>query len=364
MGQAAAAEVQQLEHLVEGGRVAAVGGADREEPFQVPRDEIAREQRLPGVHPVAVPAEGVDLAVVRHEAVGVRERPRRERVGREPTVHQGQSAVEALVGQVGVELDELVACEHPLVHQGAGRQGRHVGPVDLVLDPLAHAERHPVEHEGLGVGQRAVSPGGPVGGGQHHLADPRHGPQRGRPQARRLRGHGAPAEHPQALLEGELLHPALDLGGVVGVGRQEEGAGRVPTGFGQVEGDRRRQEAVRELDQDARTVPRRHLGAGGAPVRQVLERRQGLADEPVAAATLEVGHERDPARVVLERRVVEGAPMARGWVGCAGSLMVVARDAPWSRHENGFVCRPGRRWPTCSPPRIHPVSRPPRHHRR
>ena len=52
--------------------------------------------------------------------------------------------------------------------------------------------------------------------------------------------------------------------------------------------------------------PGGHLGAGGAPVGQVLQGGERLADEPVALAALEVGHQRDAAGVVLEGRVVQG----------------------------------------------------------
>ena len=80
---AAAAEMQQLEHLVERRRVAAARGADRVEPLEVARDQIARELGLAGLHPVAVALDRVDLAVVCDEPVGVGQRPAREGVGRE-----------------------------------------------------------------------------------------------------------------------------------------------------------------------------------------------------------------------------------------------------------------------------------------
>ncbi len=60
------------------------------------------------------------------------------------------------------------------------------------------------------------------------------------------------------------------------------------------------------LHEDAGPVAGGHLGPGGTPVGQVLQRRERLADQPVAAAALEVGHQRDAAGVVLERRVVQG----------------------------------------------------------
>ena len=79
----AAAEVQQLEHLVEGRRVRGVRGADRVEPLEVAGDQVRGQLALAGPHPVAVALDGVDLAVVGDHPVGVRQRPRGERVGRE-----------------------------------------------------------------------------------------------------------------------------------------------------------------------------------------------------------------------------------------------------------------------------------------
>ncbi len=117
-----AGQVQQLEHLVEAGRVAGVLGADREQPRQVAGQHVAGQLRLARVHPVAVASQGVDLAVVRDVAVRVRERPGRERVRREPRVHQDQRAGEPAVGQVGEERLELGRGEHPLVDERAGRQ--------------------------------------------------------------------------------------------------------------------------------------------------------------------------------------------------------------------------------------------------
>ncbi len=96
------------------------------------------------------------------------------------------------------------------------------------------------------------------------------------------------------------------LGGVVGVGGQEDHARRVATGAGKVEAHRPGEEPVGYLDQDAGSVARGHLGPGGAPVGEVLESGDRLADQTVAAPALQVGHEGDAAGVVLEGGVVQG----------------------------------------------------------
>ena len=141
--QAAAAELEQLEHLVEPRRVGRAGRADREGALE-PVDQVALQQRLARPHPVLVAHHRVDLAVVGDHPVRVRQRPRRERVRREARVHERQRRLEALVVEVGVELAQLLRDEHALVDERAGRQRREVHR-GLVLHALAGDERSPVE---------------------------------------------------------------------------------------------------------------------------------------------------------------------------------------------------------------------------
>ncbi len=110
--QGPAAEVEQFQALVEARRVACRLGQDRQQPVDPPpvgrgRELVGGQHRLPGPHPVAVAAHGVDLAVVRDEPVRVAQRPGRQRVGGEPGVHQGQRGDVGRVGQVRVERREL-----------------------------------------------------------------------------------------------------------------------------------------------------------------------------------------------------------------------------------------------------------------
>ena len=151
---------------------------------------VGGEHRLAGPHPVAVAAHGVDLAVVGDAAVGVRQRPRRERVGREAGVHEGERRLEARVGQVGVERLELARREHALVDDRASGQRREVD-AELVLDALAQREDATVELEtGL------VS----ALGGHEQLPEGRHDTARRRTDAGRIDRDLAPAQHDEALL--------------------------------------------------------------------------------------------------------------------------------------------------------------------
>ena len=106
-----------------------------------PGIEVRGAQRLAGPHPVPVAGQGVDLAVVGHVPVGVGQRPRREGVGREAGVDQGQAADQPLVGEVGVELGQLVGGQHPLVGDGPGRQRREVARRRSRARPACAARR-------------------------------------------------------------------------------------------------------------------------------------------------------------------------------------------------------------------------------
>ena len=73
--------MQQFQHIVEAGRVRSTLLGNGEQTLQVAGDEVALEQGLAGMHPVAVALHGVDLAVVGHVAIGVTQRPAGKRVG-------------------------------------------------------------------------------------------------------------------------------------------------------------------------------------------------------------------------------------------------------------------------------------------
>ena len=65
------------------------------------------------------------------------------------------------------------------------------------------------------------------------------------------------------------------------------------------------QQRVGDLGQDAGAVTGVRLGAGGAAVVEVVQRREALGDDAAGAAAAGVGHEGDAAGVLVVRRVVE-----------------------------------------------------------
>ena len=81
--------MQQLQALVEAGRVRACLGDDWKSAFEV-RDVRRAHQRFARAHPITIALEGIDFAVVGHHPVRMGQRPRGKRVGGKAAVHQGQ----------------------------------------------------------------------------------------------------------------------------------------------------------------------------------------------------------------------------------------------------------------------------------
>ncbi len=111
----AAAQHEQLEHVVERRRVRSAGLDDRDDLGEVVAEQLGGELRLARPHPVDVPAQRVDLAVVGDHPVRMRERPARERVRREARVHERQARCDPRVTQVGEVARQLRRGQHALV---------------------------------------------------------------------------------------------------------------------------------------------------------------------------------------------------------------------------------------------------------
>ena len=89
---------------------------------------------LSGKHLVRIAPDGVDLAVVDHETVGMCSLPAWIGVGAEPGVYHGYGRFVVLVLEISEECAELSHQEHALVDDGAAGHGYHVGVVVALLE--------------------------------------------------------------------------------------------------------------------------------------------------------------------------------------------------------------------------------------
>ena len=337
--QRAPAEVEQLERLVEPARVRRAGRADRVRPVEAGQ-MLAGQQRFAGAHPVLVAHHRVDLAVVGDHPVRMRERPRRERVGREPRVHERERGLEPVVDEVGIEVGELAGDEHALVDERASRQRREVG-ADLVLDALARRRTS---------GDRARCPrsGSPVAG-QEQLLERRLGVTRHLSDHRVVVRHVPPAEDGQVLAGGDLLDGRPSRPRTL---RDRVGRNAQPTAYVPASGSSKSTTSRRKPSGIWTRMPAPSPTLASAPVAPRWSRWHSDAMPRSMmrwlAPAVHVDDEADTAGVVLECRVVQALR--------AGN--VVHRRHPvrvgsvWSRHS-------GRHWPV----QLHHVTGVPGHRR-
>ena len=281
------------------------------------------EQAFAGAHPVDVARQRVDLAVVRDDAVRVRQRPRREGVGAEALVHERQRRLDERVPEIRKHDLDLTSREHALVDQRVARQaddveellrvGGHLvaelvhGVLDALADDVQLPFKSPPRLAVRVAGRGRVGVPGPLGRprGDEDLAE--HGLDGDRARAdRAVVGRDiAPAEEHLAFFSDDPREDPLDGGAMLGLARQEHQAGAVVAGGRQRGRRHAAQERVGHLNEDAGAVARVDLAAAGAPVRQVLQDLKRLSDNRMGLPALDVHDEADAARVVLVDGIVQ-----------------------------------------------------------
>ncbi len=198
--------------MVEGERVGGAGHDQRQAALEVLAEQVGAQDRLARLHPVDVPLERVDLAVVGGHAVGVGEAPAREGVGGEARVDDGHRRLHQRVAQVGVEVRELRGGEHALVDDGPRREAGEGDLGGLELDGAADDEELALERVGVERLGAATD---------HELADRRHRLVGDAATVAGVDGDLARAQRDLALGADHLLDAVAQLKAPRRVGRQE-----------------------------------------------------------------------------------------------------------------------------------------------
>ncbi|OIQ78883.1 hypothetical protein GALL_394070 [mine drainage metagenome] len=299
---------QQLEAVVEARGVALPGVNQRPQLLQVLAEHRRADRAFTRTHPVVVALDGVDFAVVRDHAVGMRQRPLGEGVGREALVHQRQRRDHARILQVLVVLADLVGQQQALVDDGARRDRRHevllavaqVQALDRVAGDAADHEQLALER----VGHHHVR-----AAADEDLAD--HGflvAHRRRHRHLAVDRNVAPADHDLPF----GAHRALDL--LLArqprrrLARQEDHADAVLARRRQLDAGGGHFGAVvrvGDLQQDAGAVAHQLVGADRAAMVEVLQDQQPVAHDVVRLHALDMGDETDAAGVVLPARAIQ-----------------------------------------------------------
>ena len=213
-------------------------------------------------------------------------------------MHERERALHPLVCEVGEIPAELRGGQHSLVDQRSRREAR-----DHELR-AGRALGHPSDHVELALEREQVAVEIERRTDEqlaHHRSE-----QAGMRTCLALfHRNVAPAEHDLPLRGDGGLEELFELLAAERLLRQEAHGNAEAARRRQLETDRRAQERIRKLDEDACSVTGLCVGAGRSAVLEVLERAQRLRDRLVAAHAVEPRHECDAAGVVLERRVVK-----------------------------------------------------------
>ena len=312
----ASGEDEELERIVEHRRIGAVRVDDRQDFLDIVAEGRAVEERLAGVHPIDVAAEGVDFAVVGDVAVRMRALPAGKRVRRETRVDDREGRLHRGVDEVGKILRDLLGEEHAFVDERLHREARDIprfgsgdrGGADVVIGALTDHVELPLEIE---IGGDVCS------AADEDLAHERLAGDGGVAEGLVIRRHRAPAEEELPFGLDDLLKDFFHLAADGAVPREIDETGAVLAGFG--ERDARGlgnfgEKFVRHLDEDARAVTSIGLAASGTTVVEVGENLECVGDDFMRFPALHIDNEADAAGIVFERGIVE-ALFSRGTSG-------------------------------------------------
>ena len=317
MRQRVATGQQNFQRIIQARRVGLAMRDQRPHFVQIRPEQVRGHRATPREHPVHVAAHGVDLTVMRHEAIRMRQPPGREGVGRKPLMHQRQRRFRQRVLQVQIEAAHLRRQQQALIDQGAGGAGRHV-QFRQARQPALHAQiAHIVQHllsDGQDLALKRVLIGHIRATGDDRLPDVRHRLDHLFAQSGQIGRHSPPAEEALPLQRGNPLHQLHRIVARRLVARQEAHRHRVMAGLRQAEAQPlgpMAQQFVGDLNQAASAVTHQRVRADRAAMIQVHQDLQPAPDQFVRFSALDIRHEANAAGVVLQGRIIEALRLRR-----------------------------------------------------
>ena len=203
MGQAVSAGHQQLERIVEARGVGLPVRDQRPHLVEICAEQFAFHRPAARFHPVHVAANGVYLAIMGHESVGMRQAPAREGIRREALVDEAERRNAVRIAQVVVETAHLICQQQALVNDRAAGKAGNIGLAKafnsmLFFQCLQRIERLLADHHQLAF--EGVLIGAIRAARDHALADARHRFDHGFAQSVERCRNVAPADHTLAFL--------------------------------------------------------------------------------------------------------------------------------------------------------------------
>ena len=341
---------QQFERIVEAGRVRLSMRNQRPHLVEVGTEQLAFHRPTARFHPVHIAADRIDLAIVRHEAIGMRQPPAGEGIGREALVDEAERADAIGVAQIVVKAAHLVRQQEALVNHGAAGETGNIGsrkPRDAVLflERGERVQRLFANHHELALERVAI--GAALAARNHALADHGHRIDHRLAEAVERGRDIAPADYALAFLLGEAFELTLDEFARFRLLRQETHRDRVVARLRQVVAMALgpfAQQRIGHLQQDTGAVSQQRIGADRAAMVEIGQNFECLGDDRVAFCALDMRDHADPAGVVFVTRIVKTRGVGRRASHGRSVLLGARRPAslwgcgPTGSKSSGVLC--------------------------
>jgi len=266
---------QQLQRVIEAGGVRLAMRDQRPHLVEIGAEQIRFHRAAARVHPVHIAAHRVDLAIMRDQAVGMRQLPGRKSVGGEALVDERDCRLGQRIAQILVKTPDLTREQQALVDDGARREGGHVEIAEAgedvllrhILERILHllANHEQFAFEGVLIG-RCRAPGDDC------LTDHRQLGKNGRAQHAAVDRHVAPADQRLAFLGQQPFESAHREIARSFLAREETHRDGIVARFGQIDAlfrGPRAEQRVGDLDQDSGSIAHQRIGTDRAAMIQV-----------------------------------------------------------------------------------------------
>ena len=297
---------QKLKAIIEFGGVAAIFLNDREQLRQVIAKQPRSQHGLTRVHPVLVPPQRVDFAIVNQVAIGVRTSPTRKGIRTEARMHHGDGGFDQRIGKIRIEGGDLPCRQHALIDDRLAGQTRNVEIFADGLFPVTEGVlRTSSDDVQFALEGHVILDS--LAAADENLSDERLARFRCLSKIKVICRYLTPSEKTLPLAGDNLLkHPFTPMA-LIPIGQKDHAHPILPR-FGQAESQSIAgvlEKGVRDLEQDTGAVAGILLAATCAAVVQILQNRQCLLDDPMGLFALDINNEADATSIVLEFGVIK-----------------------------------------------------------
>ncbi len=295
-----AVHVQELQGIVQHGRIGGRLRNHREDLVDVLLQQRAGHGFLTGQHSIDVSADGVDLTVVGDHAVRMGPLPARCGIGGETGMHDGNGRLIERASEIIEELPQLLYQEHALVDNGSGGQRTDIGILRGLLKLSSQHKQRPVKFKARLQIFRPL---------QEHLLDLRHTVSCQIAEDLRMYRHLSPAQHSEAALLGNHIEHALCQNVLQMICGKKEHADTVIASlqilldphllkYALIKG-------IRKLNKNTNTISYLTGSILTCTMLQLLHNRQGIIQHPIVLVSVNVYHRTDTTGIMILRQMLQ-----------------------------------------------------------